>query len=162
MVMLSALLAPSEWASRKDWCYIVEGDGSDVEDQSAAIVDGGKLGRAGFYCLGPPVTTAPSTHPTCTTKDKHSDPLHRCVFPFRYNNQLFTSCIADGLDPDEGDTWCATTADYDTDGEWGICETTVEAACPTVSTPAPSIASTPSTTPPSALRGLRTCVRVPT
>eukprot|EP00729_Bicosta_minor_P024483 gene24483-3915_t len=47
------------------------------------------------------MTAAPSTHPTCTTKDKHSDPLHRCVFPFRYNNQLFTSCIADGLDPDE-------------------------------------------------------------
>ena len=79
MVMLSALLAPSEWASRKDWCYIVNGDGSDVEDQSDAIVDGDKLGRAGFYCLPattvtpaptpPPPTPAPPT-PSPPTKNQ--------------------------------------------------------------------------------------------
>ena len=64
-------------------------------------------------------------HPTCTTKDKNSDSLHRCVFPFQEKGILYNGCAPYGTD-----TWCATTADYDADGERGVCETTAGAACP--------------------------------
>ncbi|XP_077307887.1 epididymal sperm-binding protein 1-like isoform X1 [Lithobates pipiens] len=42
-----------------------------------------------------------------------------CVFPFKYNSKWYMGCTGDGTD--DGRLWCATTADYDTDGKWGYC-----------------------------------------
>ena len=41
-----------------------------------------------------------------------------CVFPFIYNGNLYYECIS--LGENEG-PWCATTSNYDEDGEWGKC-----------------------------------------
>ena len=42
----------------------------------------------------------------------------RCIFPFRYINQLYTSCITVNND---NKPWCAVTNDYDRDFLWGNC-----------------------------------------
>ncbi len=40
-----------------------------------------------------------------------------CVFPFKYNGNLYYECIT----IDKNTPWCATTGDYDRDGKWGNC-----------------------------------------
>jgi len=40
-----------------------------------------------------------------------------CVFPFKYNGNLYYECItSERVNP-----WCATTFDYDVDQRWGYC-----------------------------------------
>ena len=41
-----------------------------------------------------------------------------CVFPFTFMGEKMHFCISGG--PSEDD-WCATTDDFDRDGEWGRC-----------------------------------------
>lgn len=41
-----------------------------------------------------------------------------CVFPFKFMGEKMHFCISGG--PSEDD-WCATTDDFDRDGEWGRC-----------------------------------------
>nr|XP_015214384.1 PREDICTED: lymphocyte antigen 75 [Lepisosteus oculatus] len=42
-----------------------------------------------------------------------------CELPFQVNGTWHHDCISDGRE--EGREWCPTTADYDTDGKWGVC-----------------------------------------
>lgn len=42
-----------------------------------------------------------------------------CVFPFIYNGKTYKTCTTDGPG---GDSWCATTANYDQDKKYGYCE----------------------------------------
>ena len=42
-----------------------------------------------------------------------------CVFPFRYNGQLYYECIH-GFE-DRSNPWCSTTFDYNVDMHWGYC-----------------------------------------
>ena len=46
-----------------------------------------------------------------------------CYFPFTYQGVNYTSCTKDGRY--DGLLWCSTTADYDTDAEWGECPVAV-------------------------------------
>ncbi|KGL75838.1 Hepatocyte growth factor activator, partial [Tinamus guttatus] len=41
-----------------------------------------------------------------------------CKFPFRYGGRFYHSCVSDRFSPRE---WCATTHNYDRDGQWGYC-----------------------------------------
>ncbi|XP_004449849.1 cation-independent mannose-6-phosphate receptor isoform X2 [Dasypus novemcinctus] len=41
-----------------------------------------------------------------------------CVFPFVFNGKSHESCIFEG----RANLWCATTANYDRDHEWGFCQ----------------------------------------
>ncbi|XP_049613817.1 cation-independent mannose-6-phosphate receptor isoform X2 [Syngnathus scovelli] len=43
-----------------------------------------------------------------------------CVFPFTFMKRSYTGCTTDGRT--DGRKWCATTADYDKDKNWGFCE----------------------------------------
>lgn len=43
-----------------------------------------------------------------------------CVFPFTLMKNTYTDCTTDGRT--DGRKWCATTASYDTDQDWGFCE----------------------------------------
>ncbi|KAI5938484.1 Cation-independent mannose-6-phosphate receptor [Manis javanica] len=40
-----------------------------------------------------------------------------CVFPFLLNGKSYEECVLEG----RAELWCATTANYDRDHEWGIC-----------------------------------------
>jgi len=40
-----------------------------------------------------------------------------CVFPFVYHGNTYFACTTD----DHSAAWCATTSNYDNDGEWGEC-----------------------------------------
>uniref|UniRef100_UPI003AAAD5C6 cation-independent mannose-6-phosphate receptor isoform X1 n=2 Tax=Centroberyx gerrardi TaxID=166262 RepID=UPI003AAAD5C6 len=52
----------------------------------------------------------------CPPLTKQGDP---CVFPFTVMNKSYTECTtAERMD---GEKWCATTADYNTDQKWGFC-----------------------------------------
>uniref|UniRef100_A0A3Q3IL94 Uncharacterized protein n=1 Tax=Monopterus albus TaxID=43700 RepID=A0A3Q3IL94_MONAL len=44
-----------------------------------------------------------------------------CVFPFIVMNKSYTECTTDARI--DGKKWCATTANYDTDRQWGFCTT---------------------------------------
>uniref|UniRef100_A0A8C9W3F5 Fibronectin type-II domain-containing protein n=1 Tax=Scleropages formosus TaxID=113540 RepID=A0A8C9W3F5_SCLFO len=57
-----------------------------------------------------------------------------CVFPFKYNGQLYFSCTS--VDSKHERLWCSLTSDYDQDRLWGYClgntnQSTVE-CCPTL------------------------------
>ena len=41
-----------------------------------------------------------------------------CVFPFLYNNQLYSTCI----NSEQPEYWCATTSNYDVDKVRGNCK----------------------------------------
>uniref|UniRef100_A0A087X893 Matrix metalloproteinase-9 n=1 Tax=Poecilia formosa TaxID=48698 RepID=A0A087X893_POEFO len=43
-----------------------------------------------------------------------------CHFPFTYFGKLYTSCITEGRS--DNLPWCATTADYDKDKKYGLCQ----------------------------------------
>ena len=53
---------------------------------------------------------------SCAQKTKGSK---CCVFPFIYQGHSYSSCVAGGLSSTH---WCATTEDYDRDGQWDYCE----------------------------------------
>ena len=40
-----------------------------------------------------------------------------CVFPFKYNNKMYSSCVT----TNHHERWCGTTADYDADKLWADC-----------------------------------------
>ena len=40
-----------------------------------------------------------------------------CVFPFLYKGERMFTCASYSF----GRKWCATTYDYDNDGQWGKC-----------------------------------------
>uniref|UniRef100_A0A8C9THU7 Fibronectin type-II domain-containing protein n=1 Tax=Scleropages formosus TaxID=113540 RepID=A0A8C9THU7_SCLFO len=42
-----------------------------------------------------------------------------CVFPFKYNGQLYFSCTS--VDSKHERLWCSLTSDYDQDRLWGYC-----------------------------------------
>uniref|UniRef100_H3A293 Lymphocyte antigen 75 n=1 Tax=Latimeria chalumnae TaxID=7897 RepID=H3A293_LATCH len=42
-----------------------------------------------------------------------------CEFPFKFNGTWYHDCTTDGSE--NGQQWCATTSDYDSDRKWGIC-----------------------------------------
>lgn len=39
------------------------------------------------------------------------------MFPFVFNGKSYEECVLEG----RARLWCATTADYDRDHEWGFC-----------------------------------------
>lgn len=40
-----------------------------------------------------------------------------CVFPFIFNGKSYEECVVEN----RARLWCATTANYDRDHEWGFC-----------------------------------------
>uniref|UniRef100_A0A8C6L0H5 Insulin-like growth factor 2 receptor n=6 Tax=Nothobranchius TaxID=28779 RepID=A0A8C6L0H5_NOTFU len=42
-----------------------------------------------------------------------------CVFPFKFRNNEYNECTADGRT--DGKKWCATTSSFDKDHRWGFC-----------------------------------------
>uniref|UniRef100_A0A667ZHY3 Insulin-like growth factor 2 receptor n=1 Tax=Myripristis murdjan TaxID=586833 RepID=A0A667ZHY3_9TELE len=48
-----------------------------------------------------------------------TDEGEACVFPFTLMKKSYTECTAEGRT--DGKKWCATTANYDRDQKWGIC-----------------------------------------
>ncbi|XP_068091673.1 macrophage mannose receptor 1-like isoform X1 [Hyperolius riggenbachi] len=42
-----------------------------------------------------------------------------CVFPFKLASKWYVDCTVEGRS--DGLMWCATTKDYDTDGQYGLC-----------------------------------------
>ncbi|XP_037673819.1 cation-independent mannose-6-phosphate receptor [Choloepus didactylus] len=51
----------------------------------------------------------------CPPETDEGDP---CVFPFTFNGKSYSDCTFEG----RANLWCATTADYDRDHEWGFCQ----------------------------------------
>ena len=52
----------------------------------------------------------------CSTQ--RTEDNHCCVFPFVFNGTSFNSCTT----VDASKKWCATTANYDRDKQWGLCD----------------------------------------
>uniref|UniRef100_A0A8C2IXJ0 Fibronectin type-II domain-containing protein n=1 Tax=Cyprinus carpio TaxID=7962 RepID=A0A8C2IXJ0_CYPCA len=42
-----------------------------------------------------------------------------CHFPFKLGGKWYADCTVDGRT--EGQLWCSTEKDYDTEGKWGFC-----------------------------------------
>ncbi|RXN04060.1 macrophage mannose receptor 1 [Labeo rohita] len=42
-----------------------------------------------------------------------------CHFPFKYRGKWYADCTVDGRT--DGQLWCSTEKDYDTEGKWGFC-----------------------------------------
>lgn len=51
---------------------------------------------------------------TCPPETEEGDP---CVFPFIFNGKSYEECVVEN----RARLWCATTANYDRDHEWGFC-----------------------------------------
>ncbi|XP_059555884.1 cation-independent mannose-6-phosphate receptor isoform X3 [Myotis daubentonii] len=51
---------------------------------------------------------------TCPPETEEGDP---CVFPFTFNGKSYEECVLEN----RVRLWCATTANYDRDREWGFC-----------------------------------------
>ncbi|XP_055982014.1 cation-independent mannose-6-phosphate receptor isoform X3 [Sorex fumeus] len=51
---------------------------------------------------------------TCPPETEDGEP---CVFPFIFNGKSYDQCVVEG----RAKLWCATTANYDRDREWGFC-----------------------------------------
>ncbi|XP_053769591.1 cation-independent mannose-6-phosphate receptor [Desmodus rotundus] len=51
---------------------------------------------------------------SCPPETEEGDP---CVFPFIFNGKSYDQCVVEN----RVRLWCATTADYDRDHEWGFC-----------------------------------------
>ncbi|KAF6114200.1 insulin like growth factor 2 receptor [Phyllostomus discolor] len=51
---------------------------------------------------------------SCPPETEEGDP---CVFPFTFNGKSYDQCVLEN----RVRLWCATTADYDRDHEWGFC-----------------------------------------
>nr|XP_013795004.1 PREDICTED: epididymal sperm-binding protein 1-like [Apteryx mantelli mantelli] len=49
---------------------------------------------------------------------KSGDPIP-CVFPFIYEERIYSFCTKDGSS--KGTPWCATTSNYNLDGKWKYC-----------------------------------------
>jgi len=60
--------------------------------------------------------TAPAC-PIATTSGNGGDA--ECVFPFVYNSATYYNCITSG--GVSANPWCATTGNWDEDGQWGEC-----------------------------------------
>ncbi|XP_019519312.1 PREDICTED: cation-independent mannose-6-phosphate receptor [Hipposideros armiger] len=52
---------------------------------------------------------------TCPPETEDGDP---CVFPFIFNGKSYEECVVEN----RAKLWCATTANYDRDHEWGFCK----------------------------------------
>ncbi|EPY85234.1 hypothetical protein CB1_000390048 [Camelus ferus] len=50
----------------------------------------------------------------CPPETEDGEP---CVFPFLFNEKSYDECVLEG----RARLWCATTANYDRDHEWGFC-----------------------------------------
>ena len=50
------------------------------------------------------------------TVDATTEEGKKCAFPFMYDGKYYGECMVTSTKP-----WCATTADYDKDKEWGYC-----------------------------------------
>merc|ERR1719346_783857 len=85
------------------------------------------------------------TVPSCTT-DSGPQASQACVFPFRYNGVVYTSCTT----VDQAAAWCATQVDaggnFVTD-QYGFCPST----CPSTSSSATTTTTTTTTTTASAV-----------
>ena len=52
------------------------------------------------------------------TGSPSNSPPRRCVFPFIYMGETYTSCTCAVI----GRFWCSTTSDFDLDSRWGLCD----------------------------------------
>merc|ERR1711953_1233543 len=92
--------------------------------------------------------TAPSLSLTSCTTDSGPQSGQSCVFPFRYNGVVFTTCTTEG----QAQPWCATSVDTAgefQDGQYGFCPSscpsTGTTATPSTPTPTPTTTASPTT-----------------
>ncbi|XP_067885357.1 hepatocyte growth factor activator [Heterodontus francisci] len=93
------------------WCYLACGSVGQSPGHSDTI---SKLGvpRDGHEHWEPP---HPLQHP-CRV---FTESGWLCVFPFRYAGKLHRTCILNKI---LNRKWCATTPNFDKDGQWDYCE----------------------------------------
>ena len=63
------------------------------------------------------MTTSGGTTPCATFTTGGNANGAMCTFPFTYKSVTYYQCIS--IDNDQ--LWCATTANYDRDQDWGNC-----------------------------------------
>lgn len=64
---------------------------------------------------------------------EYGDP---CVFPFTFRGKSYEECVVES----RARLWCATTADYDRDHEWGFCRQCESRGARGAPLPAPRLA----------------------
>merc|ERR1711874_72806 len=85
--------------------------------------------------------TAPSLSLTSCTTDSGPQSGQSCVFPFRYNGVVYTTCTTEG----QAQPWCATSVDSAgdfQDGQYGFCPS----SCPSTGTTSTTTTTTTTTT----------------
>merc|ERR1711953_1270416 len=89
--------------------------------------------------------TAPSLSLTSCTTDSGPQSGQACVFPFRHNGVVFTSCTTEG----QAQPWCATSLDTAgdfQDGQYGFCPSSCPSTGTTTTTTTITTTTTASTT----------------
>lgn len=73
-----------------------------------------------FWCVSAKTDKSVSC-PTTNTTAGGNDPGKPCVFPFIHKGKKQFGCLPSKRPRDHGRRYCATTANYDRDGQWTFC-----------------------------------------
>ena len=101
---------PSWWPQRYRKTFLVQLLISPVKP---AVGESHAPGFLFLVCLIPGLVLWTDVCSTQRTEDNHC-----CVFPYVFNGTSFNSCTT----VNASRKWCATTANYDRDKQWGVCD----------------------------------------